>query len=183
MGLRRPRQRRLIYISSTAVYPRRDGLWTENASAVPDSESGLLRLKTEQALGDYFALQIVRAGGIYGPGRSLVERLSAGKRIPVDRALTHRIHVYDLCGIIHRLVECPDGPACVNAVDLDPRPTWEVANWLLEQHPDLQRSQTRLSPQAGVDAHASERRIDNHRLLHELNYQLRYPSFREGMLE
>ncbi len=177
----RLKQRRLVYVSTTGVYPKQPGLWKEDMPLHPDSSSGQLRLKTEQVLREFFQVQVVRPGGIYGSGRSLVERLKAGKEVPGTQGLTHRIHVRDLAGVIAWLAQHPQGPECVNAVDLEARASWEVAEWLVQHHAELTPEMLPERPAQVLPENVPERRIDNRRLLREMGYELRFPTFREGM--
>jgi hypothetical protein len=120
MNKNRPNIKRMIYISSTGVYPKRNGLWHEDSEFEPDTNSGKLRLITEKTLGSYFKLHVVRPGGIYGNGRGIDVRLKSGKNIPVSGTPVHRIHVKDLAGIVFHLLNNPESARCVNAVDFDP---------------------------------------------------------------
>ena len=54
MNKNRPNIKRMIYISSTGVYPKRNGLWHEDSEIEPDTNSGKLRLITEKSLGSFF---------------------------------------------------------------------------------------------------------------------------------
>ena len=58
----RPNLKRMIYISSTGVYPKRNGLWHEDSKFEPETNSGKLRLVTENTLGRFFKLHVVRSG-------------------------------------------------------------------------------------------------------------------------
>ena len=181
MQQNRPQQQRLIYISTTGVYSWHERLWNEDMPLSPDAPSGQLRLKTEQVLCEFFKVQVLRPGGIYGPGRNLVERLKVGKGIPATPGLTHRIHVCDLAGIVVWLVQHPEGPGCVNAVDQEARPSWEVAEWLVQHHPKLTPEMLPERPESLSPGNVPKRRIDNQRLLREMRYELRFPTFREGL--
>ena len=129
--------KRIIYISSTGVYPKRNGLWHEESEFEPDTNSGKLRLITEEILGRFFKLHVVRPGGIYGNGRGIDVRLKYGKHIPFSGAPVHRIHVKDLARIVLHLLINPESVRCVNAVDFDPKPSWKVAHWLVQNREDL----------------------------------------------
>ena len=61
-----PELKRMIYISTTGVYPKCNGIWSEDSDFEADTNSGKLRLLTEKILSQYFSLQVVRPGGIYG---------------------------------------------------------------------------------------------------------------------
>ena len=173
-----PKLNHLIYISTTGVYPKLNGIWSEDSEFEADTNSGKLRLLTENILSKYFQLQIVRPGGIYGSGRGIDFRLKSGKPIPVSNTPVHRIHVKDLARIICHLVDNPDAPNCVNAVDLEAKPSWEVAKWLIENRNDLTEE---MLPDAADRLPGTPQRIISNQRLLELGITLSYPTFREGM--
>ena len=69
------------YFSSTSVYGNHNGKWVDELSnTVPTSERGILRLETENSHLDLFKsmpfpLHIFRLPGIYGPGRSVFDKI------------------------------------------------------------------------------------------------------------
>ena len=179
MRQNRPQLKRLIYISTTGVYPKCNGIWSEDSEFEADTLSGQLRLLTEKILSQYFQLHVIRPGGIYGSGRGIDVRLKLGKQIPLSSTPVHRIHVHDLARITLHLLENPFCTACVNAVDLEAKPSWEVARWLIENRVDLTKEmfQENTNELSG----SPQRIISNKRLL-ELDITLRYPTFRQGMM-
>jgi len=178
MRQNRPQLKRLIYISTTGVYPKRNGIWSEDSDFEADTNSGKLRLVTENIVSQYFSLHVVRPGGIYGSGRGIDVRLKSGKPIPVSNTPVHRIHVKDLVRIICHLVDNPDAPYCVNAVDLEAKPSWEVTKWLVENRNDLTGD---MLPDATDCLPGTPQRIISNQCLLELGITLCYPTFREGM--
>lgn len=190
MGNNRPGLRRLIYISTTGVYPDRDGLFSEQDGAA-ESPSASLRLGTEAALADYFDLQVARPGGIYGPGRNLGSRIIDGHPIPDSDRPVHRIHVADLAGAIHHLATSPAALRCVNVVDAEPASSKAVALWLTAQpwfRPPVvtelrftDQEFSNFKDKANPAGPAMNRRISNDALLRQLGHQLRHPTFREGL--
>ena len=190
MRKNRPQIQRLVYISTTGVYPAQNGVWEEDFVFVPESPSGKLRWMTEQILCQYFQTHIVRAGGIYGQGRNLITRVLAQK--PISRVLqpTHRVHVTDLAGIVREIVLRPHHPTIVNAVDNEPLPSLELYQWLVQQQLlapsawfEPEEGGNELSKERHVEQRevlANKRFISNRRLLEEMKYVLRYPSYREG---
>ncbi len=163
MSHNRPELKSMIYISSTGVYPKSNGIWSEDSDFEADTSSGKLRLVTENILSQYFSLHVVRPGGIYGYGRGIDVRLKSGKPIPVSNTPVHRIHVMDLARIICHLVDNPNAPNCVNAVDLEAKPSWEVAKWLIENRNDL--TEEMLPDAADCLPGTPQRIISNQRLL------------------
>jgi len=177
----RPNIKRMIYISSTGVYPKRNGLWHEDSGFEPDTNSGKLRLITEKILSSFFKLHVVRPGGIYGYGRGIDVRLKSGKHISVSGTPVHRIHVKDLAGIVFHLLKNPESARCVNAVDFDPKPSWKVANWLVENREDLYEEMLQDIPDSTASVAGNSERLISNQCLIELGITLNYPTFREGM--
>jgi len=183
MNKNRPKIRRMIYISSTGVYPKRNGLWHEESEFEPDTNSGKLRLITEKTLGSFFKLNVVRSGGIYGNGRGIDMRLKSGKYIPVSGTPVHRIHVNDLARIVFHLLKNPESTRCINAVDFDPKPSWKVAQWLVQNRRDLSENMLQDIPDYSSFVPGNSERFISNQCLIELGITLKYPTFREGMVK
>ena len=183
MNKNRPNIKRMIYISSTGVYPKRNGLWHEDSEFEPDTNSGKLRLITEKTLGSFFKLHVVRPGGIYGNGRGIDVRLKSGKHIPVSGTPVHRIHVKDLAGIVFNLLNNSESPRCVNAVDFDSKPSWKVAHWLIQNREDLSEYMLQDIPDSSAPVPGNSERLISNQCLIELGITLCYPTFREGMMK
>src|SRR5690606_39452049 len=85
LGRRQQAPRRLVLISSTAVYGQLNGEWVdEDSPTEPNSFSGRRMLESEQlALSSGIPSTILRFGGIYGPGR---ERMLTTVRNEIGRA-------------------------------------------------------------------------------------------------
>ena len=179
----RPMCQRLLYVSTTGVYPQQAGLWSEEELGAPDTLSGQLRLQTEDLLRNFFHLQVVRPGGIYGPGRNLWLRLLQGQPMPTSpHQPTHRVHVEDLARLLRLLILHPELPNCVNAVDNEALPSLRVAQWCAEQRPELISAEQRSVLAEPDRLHPFlNRQISNQRL-HSTGMLLRYPTFREGYL-
>ena len=177
----RPKLKRLIYISTTGVYPKRNGLWREDSEFESDTNSGKIRLMTENILSEYFDLNVVRSGGIYGPGRGIDVRLKSGKIIPVSNTPVHRIHVHDLVQIIIYLVKNPKSASCLNAVDLEAKPSFEVAHWLVENRDGFSPDMLSVLDKLATDLTGFPKRLISNQSLNDLGIKLKYPTFREGM--
>ena len=182
MNKNRPNIKRMIYISSTGVYPKSNGFWHEESEFEPDTNSGKLRLLTEKTLDSFFNLYVVRPGGIYGNGRGIDVRLKSGKHITVSGTPVHRIHVKDLAGIVIHLLKNPQSPRCVNAVDFDPKPSWKVAHWLVQNRADLSEDMLQDIPDSSAYVPGNAQRFISNQKLIDLGITLSYPTFREGMV-
>ena len=174
---------RVVYVSSTGVYAPAAGAWVDEAFPTePATAAGRARLAAERAIAAAApGAAILRAAGIHGPGRGLVERLRAGTyRIVGDgRAHVSRIHVDDLVSAIIAAGTSAIAGA-VNVADDDPAPIGEVADALaaaLGVPPPPRVPATAVDPElAGMLT--ADRRIANARLRRELGVSLRYPSWR-----
>ena len=177
---------RIVYVSSTGVYGPGGGAWVDERWPIaPITESGRARAAAEAALaGATVPWVVLRAAGIYGPGRGLVDRIRAGTYRVIGDGASHvgRIHVVDLAEAIVRAgTAAATGP--INAADDDPAPIGEVADAVaarLGLPPPPRVPVAQVSPEvAGMLT--ADRRIANRRLRDELGVVLRYPSWRDGL--
>ena len=99
---------RIIYLSTTGVYGERNGaIVTEATVPRPAEPHAAARLACEQLYAERGErTSILRVAGIYGPGRSILDRLVRGEYRFVAGAdrWTNRIHVEDLAIAITRLI-------------------------------------------------------------------------------
>lgn len=173
------------YLSSTGVYGDAGGGWVDESAA---TGGGRRSARTEadaqwQALrGD---VRVFRLPGIYGPGRSALERVAEGRahRIDLPTQVFSRVHVDDIgSGIIASF----DGPAGVyNLADDLPcaqNRVIEAASALLGRAPPPLQSldEAGLSPQA-LAFYAENRRVANGKAKRLLGWRPRYPTYREGL--
>ena len=134
-----------IYISSTAVFPADPSCHTlthspvcfnEKDIPVPDTPRGIARLQMEECIKQHYSqVQILRSTGIYGPGRSILEKIRSGNlaRTRIGNRFTSRIHVHDLLRLAFALAcqkEGRDRIKLVHAVDQDTAPYSEVFNFI-----------------------------------------------------
>jgi nucleoside-diphosphate-sugar epimerase len=177
---------RLIYLSSTGVYGPGGGAWVDEGWPIaPITGSGRARAAAEAALaGAEVPWVALRAAGIYGPSRGLVERVRAGSYRVIGDGTSHvaRIHVVDLVEAIVR-AGTTEVTGAINAADDDPAPIGEVADAVaarLGLPPPPRVPADQVSPEvAGMLT--ADRRIVNRRLRYELGVVLRYPSWRDGL--
>jgi nucleoside-diphosphate-sugar epimerase len=180
----------LIYVSSTGVYAPGKGQWVDEQWPIePEGELGRARAVAEtrlMAAADRVALRwtILRAAGIYGPGRGLVARVRSGEARVIGDGTAHvsRIHVEDLVSAIIAagdrgvagVLNCADDDPTPHAVVLD-----EVARQLGVAAPPRVTPDS-VSPAARAMLLA-DRKISNRRLHRELGIALRFPSWRDAI--
>ena len=172
------------YLSSTGVYGDADGAWVDESAPVkgrrPDrnaADAAWRALRSD--------MRVFRLPGIYGPGRSILDRIAEGHahRIDLSGQVFSRIHVDDIAGGI---IASFRGPAGVyNLADDEPCHQNRLVEWgcamLDAPLPPLQTlDEAGLSPTARA-FYSENRRVANGRAKRLLGWAPRYPSFREGL--
>ena len=182
------------YLSTTGVYGDRQGAWvTEAEPANAGQERSRRRQACEKAwLNSGLPVQILRLPGIYGPGRSVLDGLRAGRarRIRKPDQVFCRVHVEDIAGAcLHLIHQAAQGqrPPIVNVSDSCPAAPEELlvyaADLLGCDLPEAEPfDQACLSMSAMAQSFWSEnRRVSNHLLCQQLGYQLLHPDYRSGL--
>jgi nucleoside-diphosphate-sugar epimerase len=128
-----------------------------------------------------------RLPGIYGPGRSTLDRVRTGKarRIAAPGQVFSRIHVDDLAAGLAASIARPRAGAAYNLCDDEPAPNSDViafAAHLLGAEPtrEIPLAEAALSP-AAQRFYAESKRVSNARAKAELGWRPQYPTYREGL--
>jgi nucleoside-diphosphate-sugar epimerase len=192
-GAHRPRK--LVYISTTAVYGDCKGRWIdETAPLEPGTARGRRRLDAERqwlAWGKQQQVPVVllRVPGIYGPAKLPVQRLRQG--LPVlaeDQApFTNRIHADDLASAcLAAMQHGADGEA-YNVSDGHPTNMTDYFNRVadllgLRRPPVVDRATAERELTASMLSFLSEsKRLDNTKMREKLGVKLRYPRLEDGL--
>lgn len=173
----------LSYLSSTGVYGDTGGAWVDE-SAPTGSGRRTARAEADAAW-LAFGARVFRLPGIYGPGRSMFERLAEGRahRIDLPGQVFSRAHVEDIADGVVAGLNAPAG--AYNLADDLPCPQ----NLLVEHAcrltgtplPPLQApEEARLSAMAR-GFYAENRRVANGKAKRVLGWRPRYPTYREGL--
>lgn len=181
------------YVSSTAVYGDRAGGWVfEDDALNAASLEGARRVRAEHdwldaGRGMGLTVQIFRLPAIYGPGRSVVERLRDGTARLVRKPgqLFNRIHVEDAVSGLFASMARPRPGGVYNLADDEPA----AADVVMEG--SARRMGLPVPPEVDwTDASVSEamrrfyldcKRVSNARAKAELGWRLKYPTWREGL--
>ncbi len=185
----------IIYISTSGVYGDCKGAWvTEESPTRPETDRAMRRLAAEQALQSWAEQHqvktvILRVGGIYGPGRLPLERLGQGMSV-LRRDLapwSNRIHADDLAQVCQAAAAAPGEHTVYNVADNQPSTMSDYFITLAKQaglpppkELDWQQAEAELSPAMLSYLHES-RRMDNSKMLRELDIKLAYPSLAKGL--
>ncbi|WP_309640033.1 SDR family oxidoreductase [Flavobacterium sp.] len=110
--------KKVLFVSSTSVYPDCNETITEVTIPEPDSESGLQLFQAEQLLQNnhHFQTTVVRFGGLIGNDRHPIRFLAGRKNIENPDAPINLIHQDDCIGIIQKIIESDFWNETFNAV-------------------------------------------------------------------
>jgi nucleoside-diphosphate-sugar epimerase len=181
------------YLSTVGVYGDQQGNWVDEATKpAPNSERARARVEAEGAwlvFGEQAGrvVQVFRLAGIYGPGRSVFDKLRDGtaRRVRKDGQVFSRIHVEDIASVLEASIARPRPGAIYNVADDEPAAPGEVVAYAAEligvaPPPEVDFADADLSPMAR-SFYDGSRRIGNARIKSELGVTLRYPTYREGL--
>ena len=186
---------RVVYISTSGVYGDCGGAWvTEEWPVNPRSDRARRRAVAEKRLTEWALVHnvdtvILRVPGIYGPGRLPAERIRRG--IPVVREdespWSNRIHADDLAQACFQAARRGMAGGIYNASDGNPTTMTDyfnrVADFLgLPRPPVISMEEARNTLGPGILSFLEEsKRLDNRRMLEELEIELRYPNLSRGL--
>ncbi|MEX1061046.1 MAG: SDR family oxidoreductase [Methyloceanibacter sp.] len=181
------------YLSTVGVYGDQEGRWVDESIAPkPNSARAEARVSAEKAWLEFgketgVPVQIFRLAGIYGPGRSVFDKLHAGtaRRVKKDGQVFSRIHVEDIASVLEASIARPRAGAIYNVADDEPAAPGEVVAYAAEligvpAPPEVAFAEADLTPMAR-SFYEGSRRIANARIKSELGVKLRYPTYREGL--
>lgn len=173
----------LGYLSSTGVYGDTGGAWVDESAPIGHGR------RSARAAADAAWLQrearVFRLPGIYGPGRSALDRVLAGKahRVDLPGQVFSRIHVADIASGVLAGLEGPPGaynlsddlPCSQNAV------VEEACRLLGRPVPPLEPlDHANLSAQAR-GFYAQNRRVANGKARRMLGWRPRFATYRDGL--
>jgi nucleoside-diphosphate-sugar epimerase len=128
-----------------------------------------------------------RLAGIYGPGRSALDRVRAGRAQRIVKAgqVFSRIHVDDIAGALAASIARPSPGGLWNLADDAPAPPQDFIAFAAELlglpvPPDVSFETAELSPMAR-SFFAESKRVSNRKLKEELGVVLAWPDYRAGL--
>lgn len=191
-ALREARLARIVYLSTVGVYGDAGGAWVDEAGPVrAASARARARMEAEAAwaaLGHEAGIpvDILRLGGIYGPGRSAFDRLREGtaRRVVKPGQVFNRIHVDDIAAAVEAVVSAGRAGAIYNVVDGAPSAPEDMivyaASLLGVPPPPAEPFATAGLTGMALSFYEENRRVRNDRL-RALGWAPRYPTYREGL--
>lgn len=173
------------YLSSTGVYGDAQGAWVDESS--PTGTGRRNARSDADALWVQLGARVFRLPGIYGPGRSALDRVREGKarRIDLPGQVFSRCHVEDIAnGVLAALaVDAPAGaynlgddlPASGNAV------TEHACHLLGLEPPPLETLEEANLSEMARGFYSENRRVANGKAKRLLGWQPHYPTYVEGL--
>jgi nucleoside-diphosphate-sugar epimerase len=182
----------ISYLSTTGVYGDHAGAWVdEDSPRRPSKTRTRRRVEAEDAWLARGA-QVFRLAGIYGPGRSAIEKVASGtaQRVIKPGKVFNRIHVDDAVRVLEAAIartphERPQHGRAYNVSDGHPAAADEViahAAQLLgvPPPPEVAFEHAELSAMAR-SFWQDDVRVANTRIVDELGVELAYPDYRSGL--
>jgi nucleoside-diphosphate-sugar epimerase len=173
----------LGYLSSTGVYGDTGGAWVDETAPVGSGR----RTARAEADSAWLALgaRVFRLPGIYGPGRSPLERVARGAaaRIHIPGQVFSRVHLDDIVAGVTAGFHAPRG--AYNLADDLPAPQSDVIAYAcallgIAPPPLVPLESADLSPQARA-FYSENRRVANLRAKRMLGWRPRFPDYRLGL--
>jgi nucleoside-diphosphate-sugar epimerase len=170
----------LGYLSSTGVYGDAGGAWVDESAPIRGRRDS--RNIADQ---DWLArgARVFRLPGIYGPGRSALDRVAQGKahRVNLPGQVFSRVHVDDIASAVMAGFDAP--PGAYNIADdapCDQNAVIEAAARLLGVALPPFVPLDNLSPMAR-SFYAENRRVANGKAKRVLGWTPAYPDFMTGL--
>lgn len=160
---------KVIFISSTSVYPDQNQVAREEDALVPDKPSGRALLDAEALLSEQpeFKTTVIRFGGLIGVDRNPARFLLKASE-PIADAPVNLIHQDDCIEIISLIID---------------RQVWgETFNAVSPEHPRKKDFYRKAALQSGYSAvmiseqNAPYKIVDSSKLIRSINYEFIYPS-------
>ncbi len=181
------------YLSTTGVYGDHGGRWVfETSETRAHSVEGARRVAAEHdwlGLGARAGLNVAifRLPGIYGPGRSPLDRLRDGTahRLVKPGQVFSRIHVEDLAAGLEASVARPRAGGIYHLCDDEPAPADVVTAFAAEllglKPPPARAYDEHAASPALRRFYGENKRVSNALAKAELGWQPTYRSYREGL--
>lgn len=179
----------LSYLSSTGVYGDRAGAWVdEHTPTIAQSGEGRRNARAEADLVWLkMGARVFRLPGIYGPGRSALDRVKEGKarRMDIPGQVFSRVHVDDIAsGVVAALLQ--DAPAgAYNLGDDFPCSGNEVTEHACRllglPLPPLESFEDANLSEMARGFYMENRRVANGKAKRVLEWSPKYPTYAEGL--
>ncbi|MGB0747630.1 MAG: SDR family oxidoreductase [Magnetospiraceae bacterium] len=184
-----PSLRWVGYYSTAGVYGDAGGALVDESRVLQPSSARARRRVMAEADWRGLGAHLFRLAGIYGPGRSPLDRVRDGNARCIVKPghKFSRIHVADIVAVTRAAMARPNPGAAYNVCDDEPAEPAEVIRYAchllgVTPPPDEPFEQARSTMSAMALSFWKDNRVLVNRRLHEkLGVILTYPTYREGL--
>jgi nucleoside-diphosphate-sugar epimerase len=184
-----------VYVSTTGVYGDSEGRLVDESTPVnPRTDRARRRVTAEEMTRVWCTERrvrrvVLRAPGIYGPGRLPLERMRKGEAVvrEDEAGISNRIHVEDLASACLAAVMNPEARGVYNVTDGSSisattfvRKVAELAHLPDPPQVSMVEAQLTFTPERLSFLNES-RRVSNERMLKHLGVKLKYADYVEGI--
>lgn len=177
------------YLSSTSVYGHKNGEYVdENSLTTPETKIGIDRLKIEKKwLSQDLPIHIFRLAAIYGPNRSIIDRIqdNTARRIYKENHVFSRIYVKDIVNCLSLSMKQPKPYEIYNLADDNPSSQIEMIDYACKlmnvEPPILEHYDKAILSEMQKSFYQSYKRVSNAKIKSELGFTAKYPSYKEGI--
>lgn len=164
---------RLVFISSTSVYPKLSGVVKETdaveGKAGRASGNALLRAESMLMKEEGFSTTVLRFGGLYGYDRHPAKYMAGKTNVDRGKAPVNLIHRDDCIHIIEQIIEDEIKDEIFNAVS-DGHPPRKMYYSTVAKEMGL------VAPTFKKDTDKNYKVVSNRKLKQTLNYRFKYPN-------
>ncbi|MGB3808353.1 MAG: SDR family NAD(P)-dependent oxidoreductase [Erythrobacter sp.] len=179
----------LSYLSSTGVYGDTKGAWVdETTPTIVQTGAGRRNARAEaDAAWMARGARVFRLPGIYGPGRSALDRVREGKarRIDLPGQVFSRVHVEDIVAGVLSGLEADAAPGAYNLGDDLPASsnavTEQACRLLGIEPPPLETLDEANLSEMARGFYMENRRVANGKAKRVLGWTPQYPTYVEGL--
>lgn len=181
------------YLSSTSVYGDHGGEWvTEDTIPKPKTKRGIARLKAEKQnmslLKEYnLPVHIFRLPGIYGPGRSICEKIKTNQYvIKKEDHFFSRVHAEDIAFAIQASINNPTPGEIFNLTDDLPERNDLVADYAAKlmniKLEKIDINDKRVSEKV-LDFYKENKKVSNTKIKNILSWSPKFKNYKIGINE
>jgi len=181
------------YFSSTSVYGDHSGNWVdEKTKTRPTTARGINRVKAEESFLKLFKenslpIHVFRLPGIYGPGRSAIDKVLNGNRLAIKKKkhFFSRVHVEDLASAVILSIKEPTPGEIYNLTDDYPCGSDEVmeyaAKLLKIKNLNFVKINTEKVPEKKRSFYNDNKRVSNRKIKKILNWTPKFENYKLGL--
>ena len=179
----------ITYLSATSVYGDHKGEWVnENSKTKPTSINGIARLKAENSWvslekNNKLPVQVFRLSGIYSNEKNILVRLKLGdvKLIKKKNHYFSRIHVDDIANILFESLSKFKSGEIYNISDDKPSSSEKVTLFGAKILNIKNIEVDDIKSQMLKNFYNDSKKISNEKVKNFFNYELKFPSYIEGL--